>query len=398
MSLKPWASGSVLERRDFALLLTVLQEEGYRTIGPTVRDGAIVFAEIAGEADLPSGRTARAEPGSYRLEEVSQPRLFAYPPPPNGAKPFLFHPRRHLWSAQQSGLSVRVEPTAPDATPTALIGLRACDLRAIEIQDRVFLQSGAVDVGYQAAREAAFLVGVNCGGSAPTCFCASVGSGPVVTAAHDLCLTELLDENGHRFLLSAGTEKGARILGRLPTRPAVDLDLGAAEAAAANANRMQTRRLQTEGLKERLYAHAEHSRWSEVAQRCLACGNCTSVCPTCFCSTVEDKSDLSGSRTDRVRLWDSCFNTEFSYIHGGSVRSSVMSRYRQWLTHKLAAWQDQFGSLGCVGCGRCIAWCPAGIDMVEEANAVGRAAIDRAAVEPPGPASLVAAAEAFSQR
>jgi ferredoxin len=94
------------------------------------------------------------------------------------------------------------------------------------------------------------------------------------------------------------------------------------------------------------------------------------ACPTCFCTTVDDVTDLTGSQAVRSRRWDSCFSMDFSYIHGGSVRSSGASRYRQWLTHKLASWQDQFGASGCVGCGRCITWCPVGIDLTEEVEAI----------------------------
>jgi len=132
------------------------------------------------------------------------------------------------------------------------------------------------------------------------------------------------------------------------------------------------RHLDTEGLKERLDRSYEVPHWDEVAKRCLACGNCTMVCPTCFCATMEDTGDLGNTLTERRRVWDSCFSIEFSYVHGGSVRTSAGARYRQWITHKLAAWHHQFGVSGCVGCGRCITWCPAGIDITAEAAAVLR--------------------------
>ncbi|MEU5265530.1 4Fe-4S dicluster domain-containing protein [Amycolatopsis sp. NPDC021455] len=107
--------------------------------------------------------------------------------------------------------------------------------------------------------------------------------------------------------------------------------------------------------------------WEEVASRCLTCANCTMVCPTCFCTTTEDVTDLSGEHAERHQRWASCFELDFSYVHGGSVRTSGASRYRQWFSHKLGTWHEQFGTSGCVGCGRCIAWCPAGIDITEEA-------------------------------
>ncbi|NJL33712.1 MAG: sulfite reductase subunit A, partial [Chloroflexaceae bacterium] len=114
----------------------------------------------------------------------------------------------------------------------------------------------------------------------------------------------------------------------------------------------------------------EHKRWEQVAERCLSCANCTMVCPTCFCSTVEDTTALDGSHAERWRKWDSCFTVDFSFIHGGTVRRETRTRYRQWMTHKLAAWIDQFGTSGCVGCGRCIVWCPVGIDITAEIAAM----------------------------
>jgi ferredoxin len=127
------------------------------------------------------------------------------------------------------------------------------------------------------------------------------------------------------------------------------------------------RHLETDGLPELLKDQLEHPQWDDIAKRCLACANCTMVCPTCFCSTVEDITDLTGEHAERWRRWDSCFSTDFTKIAGGNIRMSTKTRYRQWMTHKLSNWLDQFGTFGCVGCGRCITWCPAGIDITAEA-------------------------------
>ena len=137
-------------------------------------------------------------------------------------------------------------------------------------------------------------------------------------------------------------------------------------ATARKVAEQMGRELETDGLRELLERNREHPRWDEVSERCLTCGNCTMVCPTCFCTSVEDVTDLTGEEAERWREWDSCFSLDFSYVVGGSVRSSSRSRYRQWMTHKLGTWWDQFGSSGCVGCGRCITWCPVGIDVTEE--------------------------------
>ena len=160
--------------------------------------------------------------------------------------------------------------------------------------------------------------------------------------------------------------------GELPQRRAEPADLAEAHALVEAAAGRMGRVLESEGLRERLQRSYESPRFDEVAKRCLACGNCTMVCPTCFCATLTDATDITAERAWRRATWDSCFSQEFSYVHGGSVRTSGGARYRQWLTHKLLTWHDQFGTSGCVGCGRCITWCPVGIDITEEARALGR--------------------------
>jgi ferredoxin len=265
-----------------------------------------------------------------------------------------------------------MQAEAEDEAPQkmALIGVRSCELHAIGIQDRVFLGGPYVDPHYKARREGLFIVAVNCGQAGGTCFCASMGTGPEVTGGYDLALTEVLDGGRHYFVVRAGTPQGEEVLSEIPHREADAEEREAARNVVARTATQMGRSMETTGLKELLYDNLEHPRWDEVAARCLTCGNCTQVCPTCFCTSVEDVTDLTGEGAERWRRWDSCFTTDFSYIHGGSVRPSPRSRYRQWLTHKLASWQDQFDTIGCVGCGRCITWCPVGIDITEEVKAI----------------------------
>jgi ferredoxin len=246
-------------------------------------------------------------------------------------------------------------------------------LKAIAIQDRVFLGGPFVDPVYQARREKAFIVAVNCGQAGGNCFCTSLGSGPQVTEGYDLALTEVTQTPEPYFLVEVGSPDGAEIVNKLTTRPASEAEVVAARQVVARAASQVGKRLEITGLKEFLYANSENPHWAEVAERCLACANCTLVCPTCFCTSVEDVADLTGEATEHRRHWDSCFTLEFSYLHGGSVRPSRPSRYRQWLTHKLGTWQDQFGEVGCVGCGRCITWCPVGIDLTAEVRALRQA-------------------------
>ncbi|MBO0725375.1 MAG: 4Fe-4S dicluster domain-containing protein, partial [Blastocatellia bacterium] len=247
---------------------------------------------------------------------------------------------------------------------------RSCDLHAIAVQDLVFLDGPYVDPIYQARREQAFIIAVNCGQGSGVCFCVSMKTGPKASFGFDLALTEVLEADRHYFVVEIGTERGAEILQASPHRAASESERGKAEEVVERTATQMGRSLDTNDIKELLYRNYEHPRWDDVTSRCLTCANCTMVCPTCFCTTVEDVTDLTGEHAERWRRWDSCFTVDFTYIHGGSVRATPRSRYRQWMTHKLATWIDQFGTSGCIGCGRCITWCPVGIDITEEARAI----------------------------
>jgi sulfhydrogenase subunit beta (sulfur reductase) len=351
-------------------LIEALATRGYQVLGPTARDGAIVYEEIAGITDLPAGWTDHQDAGRYRLERRDDDALFGYAVGPQSWKRFLHPPIERMWQAQRTADGFTVTADQDTVPKFAFFGVRACELHAIAIQDKVFVGGPYVDASYQRRRHDNFIVAVNCGQAGGTCFCVSMNTGPKADAGFDLALTELLDGGRHRFLIEVGSAAGADVLAALPHQAASAEDSAAADAVVARTRDRMGRKLDTNGIKELLQGNPTHPRWDDVAKRCLTCANCTMVCPTCFCTTVEDHSDLAGQTAERVRRWDSCFTLDFSYIHGGSVRTETSSRYRQWITHKLASWIDQFGTSGCVGCGRCITWCPVGIDITEEAAAI----------------------------
>jgi ferredoxin len=360
----------VIDGEALQQLIDALVSRGYRVIAPTIRSGAIAYDSVTRLEELPIGWTDRQEAGTYHLEPRDDDAVFGYAVGPHSWKQFLHPPVEKLWQARRDSNGFAVSACEPAPEPLAFIGVRACELHAIAIQDRVFVEGPYLDRRYQLRREQAFIAAVNCSKAGGTCFCASMGTGPEVIAGFDLALTEFLEDGSHSFLLEIGSATGAAVAASLPQRNAAAAEIEAAVQVVARTRNTMGRHLDTNGLKEALQNNPDHPGWEEVAARCLACANCTMVCPTCFCSTVDDTTDLTGTAAERVRRWDSCFALDFSYIHGGSVRQSIRGRYCQWMTHKLANWFDQFGSSGCVGCGRCITWCPVGIDITEVASGI----------------------------
>lgn len=364
-------SEHILGADQLGTLIAALIRDGYEVIGPTLRDGAIVYNHVKSVEDLPVGWTDEQEPGRYRLKRREDEALFGYSVGPQSWKNYLHPAEIRLWSAECQGGTFRIlnNPAKP-RRPQTFLGVRACELAAIAVQDRVLLEDKYRDPIYDQHRRGAFVIAVQCTQAASTCFCASMGTGPQVLDGFDLVLTELLGNGGQRFLVAAGSGRGAEMLTELNSIPATGEDRQQARISVEAAARQQVRSLDTTDIRELLAKNFEHSRWDNVASRCLTCANCTMVCPTCFCTSVEDLTDIAGDHAERWRRWDSCFTQSFSYIHGGSVRSSAKACYRQWMTHKLASWIDQFGTSGCVGCGRCITWCPVGIDITEEVRAI----------------------------
>ena len=354
---------AVLSRAGLDELIAVLIDDGYRVVGPTVRDQAIVLAELSSGADLPSGWGVDTAPGRYRLRRRTDQAVFGHSAGPQSWKQFLHPPRQQLWSADRGGFSPVAEP---EPAPQAFIGVRACDLAAIATLGTVLGGGSYPDSGFTRRRRGLFIVTAGCTEPGGVCFCASMGTGPAPGPGYDLSLTERIDDEGHRFVVDVGSPAGQQVLARVSHRVAAEGEVEAAHAAVAAAADRMGRQMPELDIRDLLAQSRESPLWEEVADRCLTCGNCTMVCPTCFCTSTEDVSDLGGEHAERWQHWASCFELDFSYLHGGSVRSSGASRYRQWMTHKLSTWYDQFGGSGCVGCGRCIAWCPVGIDITEE--------------------------------
>ncbi len=359
-----------LETEDLERLLELLQGEGYETIGPTLGNGTIVYDKITTAKDLPKGWTDEEEPASYRISNNGGERMFGYTLAPQSWKRFLYPPLRELFSIRRNGKSFETLRTDSEEKKFAFIGVRPCEVSAVLIQDKVFTAGEYRDDDYLSRRRNAFIVAVNCANAGANCFCLSMNTGPKASEGFDIALTEVVNDGGHYFVAEAGTDKGATLLERTGGIAASERERGEAEEVVERTASQITKSLDTRGLQEILAENQESPHWDDVAKRCLTCGNCTMVCPTCFCAVVEDSTDLSGKTASRTRRWDSCFTLDFARVSGGNFRITPKSRYRQWLTHKLSSWVEQFGIFGCVGCGRCITWCPVGIDITAEVSAI----------------------------
>lgn len=356
----------VLAKENLQRLLDTLSAKGYRIVGPIVRDGSVVWETIQSVSELPIGWRDHQEPARYRLEQTRSGEIFGVVHGPQSLKPFVFAPREPLLQIERTKKGFTAHQMIPQREKVAVIGARACDLAGLAIQDRIFLKDAYRDPYYATRRDGLFVIAVNCTRTLPTCFCASMETGPRAKTGFDLALTEVDD----RLLIEAGSETGRHVLEGISLSPASEELVGEATKRIDACARSQVRRLDHSRLPQALYDAHEHPRWDDVAGRCLACTNCTMVCPTCFCHVVEETPDLSHQQTSHTRLWDSCFTQEHGYTHGKNIRPTIKDRYRMWLTHKLASWIDQFGMSGCVGCGRCITWCPVGIDLTEELSAL----------------------------
>ncbi len=354
-----------IKKKDLQALLDILNQS-HQCVGPVVSEQTLKYSSISKLSQLPLGYSDQQQPGEYRLNYNSQSSYyFSITTGAQGVKPWLFKPEQKLWSVNKQNGSIEFNEALSEQKPLAIVGLRACDLAALKLQDQHFLQQQYIDPYYAQHRENLFIVAVNCHRSVDTCFCASTGDGPEVKNAYDLLLTELEQD----FVIQSGSEAGRNVLEKLSSR--IPLHIVTAEQEQEKQQGLdkasqQVRRIPDRPVAQLLSHRLNHQQWNRIAQRCLSCGNCTMVCPSCFCHKEYDEPALDLTGSTHIRQWDSCFTAEHSYIAGFHFRKETRQHYRQWLTHKFAFWHEQYGRSGCTGCGRCISWCPVGIDVTEE--------------------------------
>ena len=358
----------VMTPADLVGMIDALRAQFDEVIAPVLEDGVIRMRPIDSADELPTGVIDDQRPGSYRTTTTGGARRFSYTVGPDSVKAIVHPPRSPVWSMTRDddgNVAVSVAPTRH--VRRAVLGARACDLAALDRLGRTQLNGPHPDRHHAAARTELFVIGVDCSRPAPTCFCESTGTGPFIDGGADLSVTELDGADGVHYVVRSGSAQGREFAESLGLRNATPDVVTDADCVRRS---VHTTRSMPADAATIVLADLEHPRWNDVAERCLSCGNCTAVCPTCFCTDTEDRVELDGHTAHRERVWDTCFSLRYSHLGPGPVRSSPRSRYRQWLTHKLGTWHDQFGESGCVGCGRCITWCPVGIDLTAEVDAL----------------------------
>jgi len=347
-------------------IVAVLMAEGYTVIGPKDKKLALNLEKLSSPDELALGFVSEEKEGYYRLKPAKTLAIDAAKPM-NSPKYYTEKANQLLYTASQVNNQWEFKTAVVEPEPIAFFGLNACDVASLYILDLTFKQEFK-DPVYEKNRQAVqFVVGVNCTHPGNNCFCSTYNTGPRLTYPYDLGLTCL----GETYLVEAGSQKGKEVLAKLKSEPASQAHLQQKETLLEKAKKQMSKAFNLKKACQVLADNYEHPYWDEPSERCLSCANCINVCPTCYCYQIYRRANLSADEVAVFRSLDACHHLEFAAVHGGNFRPRRVDRLRHWVNHKIFWTIEQYGVPGCVGCGRCITWCPTAIDITEPVFRLG---------------------------
>jgi len=308
----------------------------YQVFAPVKKDGHADFEQIKAGKDV-----------YLEYENTKKP-----------AKEIFFPQSEEMFSYCDTGDEVKIEEKLDDSKKV-LFGVRPCDAKSLNMLDKVFNNDLYQDVYYAARRKNSIIVVIGCNEPSTTCFCTSFGIGPMSEEGADIFMID----TGDSYVVKAVTDKGKEILSSFSNfNEASEEDLQQADKIKEQAVAGITSKIEVTGLKEKLDGMFESSIWDTLHEKCLGCGACAYLCPTCHCFDITD--DAVNAKGERVRNWDSCMFPLFT-LHGSghNPRPTGKERIRQRVMHKFNYFVKNFDEMACVGCGRCIKNCPVNLDI-----------------------------------
>jgi sulfhydrogenase subunit beta (sulfur reductase) len=335
-------NAKVIKKEDIADFLDTLLKD-YEVFAPVKRDRLVVFDQIH------SGREA----------------FLTFTATVMSPKEILLPQSETLFTYSSTDSAADLEVPSGREKPRLIFGIHPCDVKSLVFLDRIFNEEEYKDVYYLERRKGMVVVSMGCIKPRLTCFCTSVGGGPFSTEGSDLQLVDIGDE----YVVQVLSDKGEKLLGKARLEDAGEDKVSLMRRVAEDAEASMAPKLNIDGLKEKLDKMFDDPIWDVLTEKCLSCGVCTYLCPTCYCFDIVDEARVSGG--ERIRLWDSCQFPLFTLqASGENPRPTSKERYRQRIMHKFSYLIDNCGRIGCVGCGRCVTECPVNLDIRQIITAI----------------------------
>ena len=313
----------------------------YELIAPVKRDNLVVFDRVDSAGEV----------------------LFNYSNTVKSAKELLLPQSETLFTYNSMDHSASIETHFNDAAPKLLFGVRPCDAKSFLLLDKVFDGERYKDAYYLNRRANTLVVTIGCVQPRTTCFCTSVNGGPFSEDGSDLMLIDI----GDAYVVKVTSDRGAGLLEGAELEDAGEDDLASMKRVIQDAEASMSPKLAIEGRQENLESIFDDPIWGPLTEKCLGCGVCTYLCPTCHCFDIIDEA--RDSQGERIRLWDSCQFSQFTLQASGfNPRLTNKERLRQRVMHKFSYFPKNYGLTGCVGCGRCIQECPVNLDIRDVLN------------------------------